>query len=257
MAKPHGLMKMEIFNKAIDEIDAHGPKRLALHKDGEPLLHPHILTILSRVKKNQPHFVTLITNGHFLTDEITDAILSNHIDSVIFSIGASSRSFYEKVRGNGYDLVMDNIRRFLEKREASQSATDVTVQIVNLPEFPGMKDEIGRFKNLWKGKPVTVMVFDELNWGVFDTGKVKLERYACPSLWRNVFVHWDGKVSPCCMDWNQSLSLGDFYEYTLSGIWSGDLIKSFRQAHLNKQFASLPLCEKCNYWSTVTRLDIK
>lgn len=254
--KLHGLMKMDIFNKAMNEIDSHGITRLALHKDGEPLLHPEILTILSRVKQNQPHFVTLITNGHLLTDEIADAILMNRIDSILFSIGAASRSFYEKVRGSGFERVSDNILRFLKNRENFQPAPTVTVQIINLPEFPEMEAEIRQFKKVWKGKPVIVMVYDKLNWGIFDSGVGKIKRYPCPSLWRNIFVHWDGKVSACCIDWDQSLGIGDLSEQTIAEIWSGAEIKAYREAHVNKDFTALHLCRHCNYWSTVSRLDM-
>ncbi len=252
--KSHGLMSMALFNKAMDEIDANGTIRLALHKDGEPLLHPEIVTILHRVKQNVPHFVTLITNGQLLTDEITDALLINHIDSIIFSIGASSRPFYEKVRGSGFELVLDNIRRFLLKIEKHQIKPRVTVQIINLPEFPDMKEEIERFKKFWEGKPVSVMVYEKLNWGVFNSGIAKMHRYPCPSLWRNLFVHWDANVSACCIDWDQSLVVGDLNENTISGIWSGDKIRALRKAHVDHEFSAYKLCRQCNYWSTISRL---
>lgn len=256
MAKTHGVMKKEVFNKAMDEIDSHGPMRLALHKDGEPLLHPHILDILSRVKQNQPHYVTLITNAQLLTDEISEAILNYHIDSIIFSIGAASSSFYEKIKGKGFELVIENILRFLKKRDVFHPVPLVNVQIINLPEYPEMKSEIELFRKYWKDKPVVVRVFDKLNWGVFDSKEIKIKRYPCPSLWRDLFVHWDGKISACCMDWDQSLSLGNLNEQTLTEAWNGVKIKAYRQAHLNNQFTMLPLCEKCNFWNTITRLDM-
>lgn len=255
-SKVHGLMKIEVFNKAMDEIDSHGTTRLALHKDGEPLLHPEIITILSRVKQHQPHYVTLITNAHFLTDEMGDAILNNRIDNIIFSIGAATHSFYEKIKGAGFDKMIDNILRFLKKREDFHPAPTVTVQIISLHEYPEMKEEIRQFIRFWKGKSVTVRIFDKLNWGVFDIAHDSVKRYPCPSLWRDLFVHWDAKVSACCIDWDQSLEVGDFNEHTLAEIWSGHKIQQYRQAHINKQFASLSLCEKCNFWSKISRIDL-
>ncbi|HLN52398.1 MAG TPA: radical SAM protein [Lentimicrobium sp.] len=255
MVKSHGLMKMEVFNKAMDEIDSHGTTRLALHKDGEPLLHPQIMTILNRVKKNQPHIVTLITNAHLLTDEICDAILKGRIDNIIFSIGASGEDFYKKIKGDGFDLVINNILRFLEKRENFNPAPTVTVQIVNLPEYPEMKAEIRQFKQFWKRKPVRVKVFDKLNWGIFDSEEEQLKRYPCPSLWRDLFVHWDAKVSACCIDWDQSIIVGDLKQQTMAEIWKGDKIRSYRSAHLKNQFSDIPLCEKCNFWSKISRLE--
>ena len=48
-------MDIDQFDQLMDEIDQWGERLVALHKDGEPLLHPKILYILDRVKKNINH----------------------------------------------------------------------------------------------------------------------------------------------------------------------------------------------------------
>ena len=104
-----GNMEIPLFDKVMDEIDQYGPRHIALHKDGEPLLHPQTREILQRVKKNQNHTVYLTTNAHRLTPEIGKSILENQINVINFSIGAYSEEFYNKVRGRGFDRVMKNI----------------------------------------------------------------------------------------------------------------------------------------------------
>jgi radical SAM protein with 4Fe4S-binding SPASM domain len=254
-AKKGELMPLSLFSRLMDEIDAHGTRILSLHKDGEPLLHPHIIGILDRVKKNQDHKVTLITNGHFLSAEIGQAILKSRIDIVLFSIGAGSRTFYEKVRGAGYVTVIDNIQRFLELRKYSAWKPAVIVQIICLPEYPEMKEEIRHFRKFWKNREVEVNVYDKLTWGILEAEPVKIKRYPCISLWRNIFINADGKASACCIDWDESLVIGDANRQTIAETWAGEKIRELRRIHREKNEDTLSLCRTCNYWSTVSRLS--
>ena len=75
-----GLMEMELFYKLMDEIDSYGKRRIALHKDGEPLLHPKTEEILRRVKKNHEHIIYVTTNAHRLTEKIGSSLIENKID---------------------------------------------------------------------------------------------------------------------------------------------------------------------------------
>jgi radical SAM protein with 4Fe4S-binding SPASM domain len=253
--RKYGVIKMELFEKLMDEIDNQGIRHIALHKDGEPLLHPQIVNILDRVKKNHNHRVYLTSNAHRLTVEIGIAILRNRIDIINFSIGASSPEFYEKVRGKGFNLVIENIQNFLRLVSQSEYKPRIMVQIIDLPEYSEMKDEISRFKKYWKDQEVEIIIYEKLTWGVLDSVPVKLKRYPCLSLWENVFINSDGKVSACCMDWDQSLLTGDIQNQTLEEIWNGGEQKRLRKTHIEKKEADIPLCKTCNYWSTVPRLS--
>ncbi len=199
-ARKMGIMNMKLFYKLIDEIDNNKVTNLALHKDGEPLLHPNIIDILERVKKNKQHHVYLTTNAHKLTSKISKAILQNKIDTINFSIGAASPEFYKKVRGHGFQIIIENILTFLKLKKDAKWKTKTVVQIVNLPEYSEMKNEIEQFKKFWSAYDVKIVVYEKLTWGVLEAEKVNIKRYPCPSLWNNFFVNSDGKVSVCCMD---------------------------------------------------------
>ncbi|PLX32354.1 MAG: hypothetical protein C0600_02880, partial [Ignavibacteria bacterium] len=105
----HGHMNLDLFQRLMDEIDAHGARHIALHKDGEPLLHPDIISMLERVKARHEHHVYLTTNAQRMEPNVIDAILRARIDTVNFSIGAASEEFYGKVRGCGFKRVIENI----------------------------------------------------------------------------------------------------------------------------------------------------
>jgi radical SAM protein with 4Fe4S-binding SPASM domain len=249
-----GIMELELFEKTMQEIDKHGNRRIALHKDGEPLLHPEIIKILERVKKNNNHIVYVTTNAHRLNQNIGKALLENKIDVVNFSIGAATKEFYEKVRGKNFDKVMDNILRFLELRKSSAWKPRVLVQIINLPQYKEMKSELEKFEKFWSNYDVEIQEWENLTWSVFEYKDADKKRYPCYSLWESMVVNSDGIVSACCMDWQQKLITGNAYTQTLQDIWKGKELKRFRQIHIDGKENELPACATCNYWLWQTKL---
>jgi radical SAM protein with 4Fe4S-binding SPASM domain len=250
-----GIMDMNLFYKLMDEIDEYGQRRIALHKDGEPLLHPQTEEILQRVKKNHNHIIYLTTNAHRLNESIIKSLLNNRIDIVNMSLGAASKEFYEKVRGKDFDKVMNNIHAFLKRRDKADWKPKVIMQIINLPEFSEMQTEIENFKKYWTNYDVEVQVWEKLTWGVYDYKENGKRRYPCYSLWESFTVNSDGLVSACCMDWTQQLITGDTNTQTIKEIWKGDKLKHLREMHIAGREKELPLCGTCNYWDWQERLD--
>jgi pyruvate-formate lyase-activating enzyme len=249
-----GIMDIHLFKKLMDEIDLYGKRSIALHKDGEPLLHPKVIEILKRVKTNVNHTVYITTNAHPLKENISKAILENKIDVMNFSIGAASEKFYQKVRGKNFNRVIDNVKYFLDLRKISDWKPKVLVQIIRLPQFPEMEDEIKEFKKFWSDYDVELQIWDQLSWGVFESDANKLKRYPCYSLWESTFINSDGKSSACCMDWQQKLLTGDANINSIKEIWQGLQQQNLRKMHIQKIEDQLPTCPTCNYWSWQPRL---
>ncbi len=250
-----GIMNLDLFEKLMKEIDEYGNRRIALHKDGEPLLHPKIFQILDRVKKYNNHTVYLTTNAHKLTKEVTESLLKNQIDVINFSIGAATKEFYSKVRGNNFEKVIDNILFFLEQRELAEWKPRVLVQIINLPQFPEMAEEIKKFNKFWSSYNVEIQEWENLTWGIFEYKDSDKKRYPCYSLWESMVVNSDGLVSACCMDWQQKLITGDANTELLHDIWKGEKLKKIRKIHIENNEAELSACATCNYWLWQTKLD--
>ncbi len=249
-----GVMELELFHKLMDEVDAAGPRRISLHKDGEPLLHPRIDEILARVKRVRGHEVYLTTNGNRLGEELARLVLNSGVDIVNFSLGAASPEFYAKVRGKGFLEVQENVERFLRLRSASPWKPRVIAQIIDLPEYPEMPAEIEAFRRHWGSRGLEVQVWGKLNWGVYDNEIRHRRRWPCYSLWESCTVNSDGLVSACCMDWRQELLVGDARASSLRDIWRGEALHALRLAHIEGRESELPLCAACNYWNWQPRL---
>lgn len=242
-----GFLDYELFLTLMDEIDASGVREISLHKDGEPLLHPKITDILRRVKKVRNHHVYLTTNGHKLTTEACRAILESKIDVLNVSIGAATEKSYSRIRGRNLNKVVQNVDRFLAYRKKADFKTKVLVQIIDLNDTD-MKHEIQMFKSFWESRDVEVQVWPELTWGFRNARQRKTYRYPCFSLWNSFTINSDGLVSACCMDWNQSLIVGDTNIDTIQTIWQAREFSEIRQSHRINDYKRYKLCVKCNYW---------
>lgn len=250
---PKSHMSLSLFKKIMDEIDQHGTRRISLHKDGEPLLNPDFKEFLKRVKQKNNHFVYLTTNAHFLDQKISEEIIKSKIDIINFSLGAASKEYYNKIRGNNFDKVLENIHSFLELRAKFNSSIRVRCQIINLLDLD-MKKEINKFIKMWTDRDVEVEVWEELNWGIDDKEKVKF-RYPCLSLWESITINSNGTASLCCIDWKHSMVYGDLNKNTISEIWKSKKLDAYRNMHIDNDFQKLDLCKKCNYWHWQRRLS--
>ncbi len=242
-----GFIDIELFNKAMDEIDCYGKRRIYLHKDGEPLLHPKIAEILTRVKLHNEHEIYLTTNASYLTDSVSKLIINSRVDIINFSIGAFTPEMYKHIRGGDLSRVVANIRNFLNIRNGSAWKPHVIVQIIDLQTIK-MDDEIKCFKKYWSQFDVEVQVWDELTWGIKADTHRHGYRYPCYSLWDSFNINSDGGVTACCMDWNQSLIIGNVVKSSIKSIWNGERLKEYRRHHMKNEYDEMEVCKECNYW---------
>jgi len=250
--RPVGYMSFDLFKKIIDEAKKYSPIAFSLHKDGEPLLHPDLFQMIDYIKKSNPkNIVYLTTNGVLLDEKKSRKILESGVDRFNVSIGAAKKETFKKIKGvDALEKVEENTRRFIELKKQERYKTETRVQIIKMKETI---DEVDEFKNKWKKYPVQIHIWDFLNWGgaiknELDLGKTK-KRYPCYALWFSPAINWDGRVSLCCIDWDNKLIIGNVNNQSLSKIWQGEKLKEYRKLHLQGKYNQIPVCDKCNYWS--------
>ena len=62
-------------------------------------------------------------------------------------------------------------------------------------------------------------------------------------------IRWDGRVVPCCRDYDNHEILGDITKETLMDIWNGKRFQALRRDHLEGEYDNSVLCSKCVEWS--------
>ena len=116
---------------------------LLLMGEGEPLLHPRILDIVSLVKGMGFH-ATVITNGTLLTEEMLEGFIKRGLDCLQVSLWASSAAEYEKQYSgshvNNYYRVVDALKHAaaLKKQHKKTSPAVVLHHVINRHNFENL-----------------------------------------------------------------------------------------------------------------------
>jgi radical SAM protein with 4Fe4S-binding SPASM domain len=261
-----GFIDWKLYKKIVDEIVGEGGVRtLTLIKDGEPLLHPKLDKLIEYAKNNRAaRKVEIFTNGYFLNkNNWSKRLIRSGLDLMNVSVDTVNKMTYKKIRGlDIYDQVVKNVKEFMIlKRKMKAQHPKVVVRAVGMKIN---KDELDEVKKMWRGlvDSVGITPFSNYGGGVGnelgpEEGKKegKAKRYACPVLWFNPVVNWDGEVTTCCVNYMRNeLIVGDIKTESLKKIWNGEKMKKIRQAHLRGNLKELPTCAKCSYWQKFVNL---
>jgi len=252
-----GFMDPLLFENLIEQISdnsKHNIDNISLWLGGETLLHPKIdlmLDILSKVKNKNKIFpkVALLTNATVLDERKSDIIFgSNAVDSILFSVDGGNKESFEDLRvGANWENVLSNINIFLKKnREMKKNIRTGVISIIK----PGVKLS-SEFKKLINSVD-EYMPRDAHSWdgskelGIeIDYGK-EGKKGLCYFVLRQLAVHWDGDVSPCCIDLNKRGVLGSLKDKSIYEIYHSNerrMIISKMYKNLRKE---IELCKDCN-----------
>jgi len=218
--------------------------------DGESLLHPQFLDFVEETVGAGIGPVDLTTNAMSLTEEKMRRLLEAPIDVIDVSLDALTRETYEKIRKRGkYDVVVANLKRLIEMRDALGSPTRIMTSIIQQSEAV---DEVEAFQEFW-GPYVDEVLVRGLNTdlGVVNVSETffrEIERWPCPQFWKRVTINHLGEVRFCVEDWFNRGLVGTVTDSTLSQIWQSDLYRKFRELHAGGRWNDMKLCKPCLDW---------
>jgi len=233
ITRPRGEMSDKLFHKIIQESKTFGRPEIVPFLNGEPFIFPRIWEWLDYMRKNDCR-VYLYTNAEFM--DVDRIIKYPNIRYVCCSLNATTKETYKKiVKGPNFDRVEANVKDLIKK-----APFPVYVSMV---EVEKNQHEVKAFKKKW-GKHVTHGEFK--NWGGDKHDKLEKTgvRKPCWALLRVITILWDGRVVPCCMDYNGKLILGNANKQTLTEIWHKS--KWLRDKHKALDFSMIP-CKNCNH----------
>jgi len=132
---------------SMEEIDAFEPvfrfsRWVGLAGHGEPLAHPHIGEILSRLGAwlDQRAEGYVITNGVYLP-RLLDDLTRSRIKSFALSLNAATAATHREVMGlpeGSFERILQSIRRIVAQRDSHESRVSVSMVITkqNMAEIP-------------------------------------------------------------------------------------------------------------------------
>jgi radical SAM protein with 4Fe4S-binding SPASM domain len=256
-----GNMNFELFQKIIDQCDGKVFDVL-LHMYGEPLINKDIFKMIRYAKDRGVRITSLSTNLTLLTKEKSGKLIEAGLDKITLSFDGTDKETFEQVRkGANFEKCLQNLYGFLEVKQELKSRNPFTVlQIIQMRETePGLKDFVDRFSKLpvdllkvksfdtWAGQ--IEHRTEEMKPSTYHRNNVNDDRKPCPLLWYYMSIRWDGRVVPCCRDYDNHEILGDVTKESLLDVWNGKRFQALRQDHLNGNFENSVLCAKCVEWS--------
>lgn len=216
--------------------------RINLNNWGESLLHPEFENIIGHINdKLRDCKICFATNATLLNEATADMILKHNIYEIQFSIDGVGPA-YSKIRETGYEHIKKNILSFIEAKRRAGNKTRLVVKAVVNRETEANLDALN---GEWEGVVDEVRLQPEIT---YDSSYIR--RTPCPELFNNhLVVLSDGKVTPCCADYNGALTMGDANKSdTLETIWNSGRACALRKAHETGRYPKF--CSKCSEYGT-------
>jgi len=248
--RPAKHMDFELFKKIIDEATSLGTYSINMNLLNEPLLHPKCIDMIRYAKEKGIIDVHFHTHGGLLTDSKIDEILDSGLDRIFVSIDSPYKETYNKIRVlSDFDTVLHNLQRLKEKRDAkNQLGPLIRVSFIQFPDVSS--------KELEDAKKLFLQFADYVGFQVYadpylQIGKDKTyppnykSKFICHQPFTRLSIIEDGRVSPCCVDYDQELILGDVNKQSLKEIWNSFKLKKIREIHKNGEFYKIKTCANC------------
>jgi radical SAM protein with 4Fe4S-binding SPASM domain len=258
-----GHLRYENFVLLVDEIEDFA-KVIIMNFAGEPLLNPEIGKLAAYAESKGIHTV-IGTNG---TLDKSEELVASGVSEILFSLDGATEESYRKYRtyrdGTGYDKVVDNLRKIVEKkRDLGVDKPDIILQFI---VFKHNEHEIGKIIDLAKEigvdgidfKPVCINDFFEsslneliekfqpIEWKGHrhKGGSSILKPPWCSFSFHETEILWNGDVTTCCYDYDGDCVVGNvFSDGGFKKIWKGKKYKDIRRRIVKQELA---ICKTCD-----------
>ncbi|MEC1179728.1 radical SAM/SPASM domain-containing protein [Metasolibacillus meyeri] len=256
-----GLIKVEQFNKILDEIRPH-TKYIYLHVKGEPLLHPRIDQLLDAAHE-KGFKVNITTNGTLIKKNFHKLLGKPALRQMNFSL----HSFDGHEGSENREKYLGDILHFV--REASEHNILISYRLWNLQKDT-LSDVVARRnretlemleqeynldylieervepgKGIKIGRNIYLNQDHEFRWPSLLAPEDRGKGF-CHALRSHAAILVDGTVVPCCLDGEGVINLGNVHETSFS-----DIVENERANRLVEGFsrreAVEELCKKCGY----------
>ncbi len=234
MTREGGFMKFDLFKKIID--DSPDLEHLCMHNWGEPLLHKDIFKMIEYAKNKGVNYVVMNTNGTLLTDKMINQIVDSKLDIIRFSIDGSGETF-KRVRGVELKKIEQNINKLKNVKEIRRPELKMGVVFTIEEDTEG---DAGDYIAHWE----KIVDHVRLQPKLITSPRTEI----CPEPfgkdYGKLVVLWDGRVIPCCVDYNANLTIGSVQNNTIQNLWKNEKMDLLRKQHLEGQFPDT--CANCN-----------
>lgn len=247
MTRAIGDMDLALFTRIIDQIKGN-QSYVGLHHFGESLVHRG-LTDAVTIALERGVKTGLSCNPPSLKPALAKNLLRAGLAEMLLSLDSLDAATYRSIRGPAADIdrALTHLRSLMALRERIGAKTRITLQLISMRENA---DETDDFLDLCRELGVDRgVVIDVGRWDFSDDKVAELGEFDavmhdgfCTRPVESLAILWDGRVVPCCHDYDGAQVLGNLRTQTLDEIWASDVARRFRgDPDANA------LCQKCAF----------
>ncbi len=248
-------MSIAMYEKLVNEIEKNKTlvKRVHLHNYGEPLLDKDLALKIRLAKEAGVQEVYFVTNASLLTEEKVHQYIAAGLDEFKISFcGTDPGTYNNTMIGLDFEKTMSNIKTFFRVRRALDAKQPrVMIQYLPQPNNRGRTDEfIALFDGMIDKKlGDSINIFNLHNFGggrsYSDTSMSACT--ICDYPWRTMVILYDGRVVPCCLDYNGKQIVGDVKAASIADIWNGTMYRQMREDFKALNYVRYPVCLRCEH----------
>ena len=237
-------------------------KQVCLHLMGEPLGHAQFQEIV-KICDELELKIFLTTNGTLIKRHIDTILNWKHLEQINFSV----HSYFANTSRQSLDQYLSPILDFCEQSLEKKNAYYINLRLWNLASVNAQRDQNLQVYDLVE-KRFNVSLNENVDVRVQKSKKVKDKLYlhfdtefewptlkrdvlstkgTCYGMRKQLAIHANGDVVPCCLDKEALLKLGS----VANGAKLTDIMKSDRAQTIKKGFERgellEELCQKCQY----------
>lgn len=254
MTRGLGYMDEDLFCHVVREISPFS-SRIFLHHFGDSLVHPRLADFIRYASRHNVK-TYLSTNPILLTEERIRGLVDSGLHELVISLDGVSSETSATIRGRAANNVEEAERKILALLKYRQEQDSKTPYLI----MQFVRQKLNRHEaDAWVAKWTAVQGIDAVKVKTYMTWDGHDDRInalrvnpepttgdlVCDKPWTSVTVLWDGRVVPCCFDYDGLYVLGNLQEQSLLEIWNGERIRSLRQAHRDGNLRGVRLCARC------------
>lgn len=253
--RPQGIMSMALYEKIISEIEKNKDtvKRIHLHNYGEPLLDKNLSLKIRRAKEAGVRQVYFVTNASLMTEERVREFIAAGLDEFKISFyGTNPETYNRTMVGLDFEKTLKNIKTFFRVRKALQAKHPrVLLQYLPQPHNRKLTEEfVSMFDAMIDktlGDSISIFHLHNFGGGKNYSGESARVCTICDYPWRAMVILHDGRVVPCCLDYNGKQIVGDVNVASVADIWNGTTYRQMRETFKRLNYAKYPACLKCEH----------
>ncbi|MFH1490393.1 MAG: radical SAM protein, partial [Pseudomonadota bacterium] len=250
MTRKKGIMEMGLYRDVVNECAELGVQYVVLQMFGEPFIDPTFLD-KARYAKEKGLRTSIFTNGSLLDRDKTEMIVQEGLlDHMVISIDGVNEDEFKKNRSAlDFHQIERNVLDLARCRDsAKRSIPSINIHCNHLP---GVRYDVSGFLNKWESIADSVSFTPTRDWAGQMPGISTIEKrdkkFPCFLLWHQFYVLWDGSVTFCSIDFDGRHVLGNVRQQSLESLWTGKVMESLREQHLQGKMNDHKLCGNCIY----------